>query len=217
MGVVSGGPHSPGNGFRVVAVLASLGGLAAVSAVLAGLPADFPAAVLIIQHRRREIGVDRLAALLAQRTTLPVRTAEHGLPVHSAGVVVLPGGGRAARLDPFGRLLLSEDRILRPGDVLLNSLATAWGASALAVVLTGMLNDGTKGIRAVKDAGGWVLVQDPATARAPSMPASAVATGCVDFVLPVEHLATALVALTMAPGRADLLTVSSTPWTRLAG
>lgn len=198
-------------------MLASLGGLAAVSTVLSGLPANFPAAVLIIQHRRREIGEDRLAPLLAQRTALPVRTAEHGSPVHSPGVVVLPGGGCPARLDSFGRLVLPANRELYPGDVLLRSLASVWGRSVLAVVLTGMLHDGSEGIKMVKGSGGRVLVQDPATAHAPSMPASALATGCVDFALPLERISAALIALTMAPGGADLLAAASTPWARLAG
>jgi two-component system chemotaxis response regulator CheB len=65
-----------------------------------------------------------------------------------------------------------------------------------------MLHDGARGVRLVKRHGGRVLAQDPATARAGSMPSSAIATGCVDFVLPPHRLAAALVALTMAPGGA---------------
>jgi two-component system chemotaxis response regulator CheB len=104
---------------------------------------------------------------------------------------------------------------LRGGDTLLTSLATAAGPRAIAVVLTGMLRDGALGVRAVKRHGGRVLVQDPATARAASMPASAIATGCVDFVLPLERISTALTALAMAPGGADLFTVPIAPWAKL--
>jgi hypothetical protein len=75
----------------------------------------------------------------------------------------------------------------------------------IAVILSGMLQDGTQGIRPVKRYGGRVLAQDPATARA----ASAIATGCVDFVLPPHRLAAALIALTMAPGGAVLLAMPS--------
>jgi two-component system, chemotaxis family, protein-glutamate methylesterase/glutaminase len=85
----------------------------------------------------------------------------------------------------------------------------------IGVVLTGMLKDGTKGVRAVKRHGGRVLAQDPATARASGMPSSAIATGCVDFVLPMHRIAPALVALTMAPGAAELLTVPTPPWASL--
>ena len=85
----------------------------------------------------------------------------------------------------------------------------------IGVVLTGMLRDGTTGVRAVKRHGGRVLAQDLATARAGSMPSSAIATGCVDFVLPLHRIATALVALTMAPGAAELFTVPIPPWASL--
>jgi two-component system chemotaxis response regulator CheB len=80
------------------------------------------------------------------------------------------------------------------------------------VILTGRLADGANGCRAVKRNGGRVLVQDPATAEASSMPAHAIATGCVDFVLPPDRLASAVLALTTAPGGAELLTVPVPPW-----
>jgi two-component system, chemotaxis family, protein-glutamate methylesterase/glutaminase len=85
------------------------------------------------------------------------------------------------------------------GDALLASAAAVLPGPAIGVILSGMLTDGTRGIRAIKRHGGRVLVQDPATARAASMPASALATGCVDFTLPPHRLAPAPVALTMAP------------------
>lgn len=78
-----------------------------------------------------------------------------------------------------------------------------------------MLYDGTRGVRAIKRNGGRVLVQDPSTARAASMPSSAIATGCVDFVLPLARIGPALIALTMAPGGADLLAVPTPSWARL--
>jgi two-component system chemotaxis response regulator CheB len=82
-------------------------------------------------------------------------------------------------------------------------------------VLTGRLSDGSEGVRAVKRHGGRVLVQEPETARASSMPSSSIATGCVDFVLPAEKMGQALIALTMAPGGADLLRVAAASWARL--
>jgi two-component system, chemotaxis family, protein-glutamate methylesterase/glutaminase len=69
--------------------------------------------------------------------------------------------------------------------------------------------------RVVKQHGGRVLVQDPAAARAASMPSHAISTGCVDFVLPLERIASALVTLTMAPGGAELLSVPVAPWAQL--
>ena len=103
----------------------------------------------------------------------------------------------------------------RPGDAVLAGAAQAVGAGLIAVVLTGMLRDGADGVRAVKRRGGRVLVQDPETAQASGMPLSAIATGCIDFVLPVPHIAPALVALTVAPGAGDLLAVRPPSWARL--
>ena len=94
--------------------------------------------------------------------------------------------------------------------------AAVGAGHAIAVILSGMLHDGTQGIRSVKRYGGRVLAQDPATARGTSMPSSAMATGCVDFVLPPHRLAPALIALAMAPGGASLLAVPAPHWAALS-
>jgi two-component system chemotaxis response regulator CheB len=84
-------------------------------------------------------------------------------------------------------------------DPLFASVARAYGRRALAVILTGMGVDGAAGARAVKTGGGRVLAQDPATAQEDGMPCAAIATGCVDSVLPLELIGPALLALRMAP------------------
>jgi two-component system chemotaxis response regulator CheB len=88
------------------------------------------------------------------------------------------------------------------------SVAVTYGERAIGVVLTGMGCDGAAGVRVIKGHGGRVLVQEPATARAAAMPRAVVATGCVDFVLPLSVIAPALMALVMVPGAADLLRVA---------
>ncbi|MDT7577303.1 MAG: two-component system, chemotaxis family, protein-glutamate methylesterase/glutaminase, partial [Pseudonocardiales bacterium] len=103
----------------------------------------------------------------------------------------------------------------RCADVLLTSLAPVFRSAAIAVVLTGMLDDGAQGVRAVKRNGGRVLVQEPATARAAGMPSAALATGCVDFALPLDRIAHALVTFVMAPGGAEVFTVPTPAWVRL--
>lgn len=197
-------------------ILASLGGLAAVSTLLGGLPAGFPVPVLYLQHGAGPIEPDPKVALLRRRTLLPVGVAASGARLAGCGVWVVPAG-YGATLDGVGTVQLH----LRPsgggGDELLSSAAGRFGPGVTAVVLTGKLSDGSRGVRAVKRAGGRVVVQDPATARAPGMPSSAIATGCVDFVLPVERISPALVALTMAPGGADLLAVPMPHWAQLTG
>ncbi len=74
------------------------------------------------------------------------------------------------------------------------------------------LDDGAAGVRALKRRGGRAIAQDPSAARASEMPMAALATGCVDLVMPVPHIAPTLIALTMAPGAADLFRVPASPW-----
>jgi two-component system chemotaxis response regulator CheB len=200
--------------FGRVVVVASLGGLAATTTVLAGLPADYSVPVAVVQHRRRTPdGCDEFAAILGQRTRLPVQLAEHGAAADQPGITVVPAQ-TTSTIDDSGRWALTDGtRDLRPGDALL--LSSARMTPTIAVILTGLLSDGTEGCRAAKRHGGRVLVQDPATARASSMPAHAIATGCADFVLPPERIASALLALSTAPGAADLLAVPPPPWARL--
>lgn len=201
--------------FGRVVVVASLGGLAAITTVLARLPGCYETPVVVLQHRRQTAEEhDSLATILAYRTELPVRVAEHGAPVDQLGVTVVPPQ-TAATVDGWDRWSLAADTTtMRPGDALLSSSARR--TPTIAVVLTGSLSDGADGCRAVKRHGGRVLAQDPATAKASSMPANAIATGCADFVLPPERLASALLALTTAPGAAELLTVPLPPWARLS-
>lgn len=200
--------------FDLVVMVASLGGLSAISAVLTELPAAFPVSLLVVQHGRRSNTPDRLSCLLQRSTTLPIRTAHPGMRVDAPGITVIPGG-TAATIDEMRQLSIIDDDGLHGGDALLSSAAAALGPAVIGVVLTGMLRDGTTGVRAVKRHGGRVLAQDPVTARAAGMPSSAIATGCVDFVLPLHRIAAALVALTMAPGAAELFTVPTPPWASL--
>jgi two-component system chemotaxis response regulator CheB len=208
------GPTTLAPNFGRVAVLASLGGLEAITAVLARLPASYPVPIAVIQHRRHLDGHDPLAAILAHRTELPTRAVEADSSAEQPGISVVPAHTAATIGDAGEWLLADTDARSMPGDALL--ISSARQTPTVAVVLTGSLSDGSEGCRAVKRGGGRVLVQDPATARAPSMPANAIATGCADFVLPVERIASALLALTTAPGAAELLAVPLPPWARLS-
>jgi two-component system chemotaxis response regulator CheB len=200
--------------FELVVVVASLGGLPVISALVAGLPPSFPVPVLVVQHRPRGTDQARLPWLLGRRTTLPVRGASPGLSVFLPGVTVIPGG-YAAVVNSAGHLHLAETCELGGDALLISAAETASHGALIAVVLSGMLRDGANGVRAVKRHGGRVLAQDPSTAEAPGMPSSALATGCVDFALPPNRLASGLVALAMAPGGAELLTVPLPPWAKM--
>lgn len=195
--------------FDVVAVAASSGGIAALSQVLRSLPTDFPAVVTLVQH----IGAASpglVPSILARNSAIPVAHAVDAQPLETGRVYVAP---------PDRHLLITRDRSVmltrsakvrfcRPAaDPLFVSAAGAWGARCLGVVLTGASNDGAAGVQAIKWAGGMSIAQDPLSCQATSMPRAAIATGCVDLVLPLDSIGPAIVALVMARGAADFLRV----------
>lgn len=196
----------------VVVVAASAGGLQAVRAVLAALPDDFPAPVAVVQHHASS--PDVLVHLYRRVTGLPVGLLEDGAPLQGPGVLVLPPRSTAS-VGPSGAVRVASEVTPHPGDVLMRSAAALHGTRTCAVVLSGRLDDGAAGVRAVKRAGGRVVVQDPATATATGMPCSALATGCADLVLPPRVIGPALVALALAPGGAAMLAVPPAPWADL--
>jgi two-component system chemotaxis response regulator CheB len=182
--------------FDVVAIGASAGGVEALHVVINSLPADFPAAVLIVQHmdpRHRS----HLADLLSRHSRLPVKQA-------SNGEMLRPGTAYLAA--PNAHLLVRDGRLVfsdrpsvhfsRPSvDLLFASVAEAYGVRALGVVLSGSGVDGADGVRAIKARGGTTIVQNPASAAHSGMPHAARATGCADHILPLEDIGPALVDL----------------------
>jgi two-component system chemotaxis response regulator CheB len=170
--------------------------------------------VVVVQHSTRDDD-DRMGGILRAHTALPVETAATGSRLDPGpGVTVIPPG-RSATLDADRAWTLTDTEPARSADILLASVAPVVGPGLIATVLTGRLADGARGVRAVKRHGGRVLAQDPESARADGMPTAAIATGCVDFVLPLHRIPQALTTLVMAPGGADLLTVPPPPWARL--
>jgi two-component system chemotaxis response regulator CheB len=198
-------------GFDVVVIAASQGGLAACRQVLERLPGDFPAPVAYAQHRSPGSST-AIVDLLQRWCALDVRSAVDGAEL-APGTVFVPPGDARVRLTPDRRFELGgalEGAGLADG--LFASAAAVFGPRALAVVLTGRLRDGTRGVQAVKAAGGRVIVQDPASADQASMPWNALATGCVDLVLEPAKIADALVALVEVPGAAELFGVRAGSW-----
>ena len=184
-------PLSPGLPFDVVAIAASAGGLAALSAILGDLPADFPAAIAIVQHRSPEPST-MLEELLQKRTTLKVRQAEEGDRL-TPGIVHIAPPARHLLIRPDASLTLSDSpkvRHCRPAaDWLFKTAATAFQSRVIAVVLTGGDGDGSDGIQDVKRMGGRVIAQDRETSQVFGMPLSALQTGSVDAALPIEQIA----------------------------
>jgi two-component system chemotaxis response regulator CheB len=189
--------RTSGAPFDIVALAASAGGLTALSRVLAALPVDFPAVIVVVQHldpRHRSL----MADILSRRTPLRVKQAEEGEQVSPATVYIAPPN-RHLLVNSDGTLSLSQSELvhfLRPSaDLLFESVAASYRERAIAVVLTGTGSDGAMGVQAIKKMGGTVIAQDEASAEFFGMPSAAIHSGSVDFILPLDEIPTALVAL----------------------
>lgn len=192
-------PRSDGStiAFEIVAIAASAGGLNAISEVLTGLPAGFPAALVIVQHldpRHRSL----MADILSRRTPLNVKQAEEGDVLQSGTVYIAPPN-RHLLVNPDGTLSLTQSELVhfvRPSaDLLFDSVAASYKEGAIAVVLSGTGNDGGMGVQAIKKMGGTVIAQDQVTSEFFGMPSTAIQTGTVDFILPLSEIAPALITL----------------------
>ncbi|WP_147263034.1 chemotaxis protein CheB [Geodermatophilus sp. TF02-6] len=199
--------------FAVVAIVTSAGGLDAVTRVLRELPADLPVPVVLAQHLSGQ--GSHLVEILQRRIPLEVAWADEGGQLRPGLVTVarprtllevLPDGSCSAQ--PLHSVVAD-----RPLDRLLASVADSFGDAVLAVVLTGMGNDGAAGARAVHAAGGTVLVQDEETSEHPSMPRAVATAGAADRVLAVHVLGRAVVDLVagrgLPPSSADVAAVRS--------
>lgn len=185
----------------IVAVASSAGDLEAVSELLAALPAVGGAVFVIVQHldpARREMSLDEA---LAKRTNLPVVVAHDGVVPERGHVYVSRTNATLTIIGGRMRLSPRAGGLYGPGNTLFTSLAEELGASAIGVVLSGGGFDGALGVRAIKHVGGTTFAQYPGSARFPSMPISAIETGCVDFVLRPNEIALELSRLNTYPER----------------
>lgn len=186
-------PRTAGHGHeppRVVVVAASAGGVPALQEVLSGLPPDFPAAVLIVQHRAAAKG-SLLEKILQRATPLKVLGMHDGQRIERASVYVAPPDLHAV-LASDCTLHLHDGRRIRhvrsSANPLFASAAAVYGPDAVAVVLTGSGSDAADGVQSVKAAGGLVIAQDEATSQYFSMPRHAIETGAVTYVLPIGEI-----------------------------
>ncbi|HEX2656973.1 MAG TPA: chemotaxis protein CheB [Polyangia bacterium] len=181
---------------RLIAIGASLGGLEAVQTLLGGLPAGFRSPIALVQHRGAQVD-GHLVDLLNKRSALPVREPDDKDPIEPGHVYLAPPGYHLVVERGFLSLSLDAPVLFaRPSiDVLFESVADSYGAAAVALVLTGSNDDGAAGAEAIKQVGGRVIVQDPATARAPAGPLSVLARVAVDATLPLAEIAPYLTAL----------------------
>jgi two-component system chemotaxis response regulator CheB len=184
---------------EVVVIGASTGGPPALQAIIPRLPEHQGAAVQVEQHM--PVGFTRsLAERLDRRSAMTVREAEDGEAVVSGSVLVAPAGThmKVRRRGAAVRVSLDDEpkeALHRPSvDVLMASVAKAYGKRALGVVLTGMGSDGVVGLRAIRDAGGRTLAESEETCIIYGMPKAAVEAGVVDETVPLPRVADEIVA-----------------------
>ena len=180
--------------FPVVALGASAGALDAFKKLLAALPADSGMAFILIQHLD-PTHPSMMVELLAGHTAMKVLPASDATPVLPDHVYVIPPSAYLSIRN--GALRLSPPRERRgarmPLDFFLRSLAEECGARAICAILTGTGTDGSIGLKAVKESGGVVIVQDPEDSAFDGMPRSAIQTGAADLVLPLAKIPGAIV------------------------
>ncbi|ROR32518.1 protein-glutamate methylesterase/protein-glutamine glutaminase [Inmirania thermothiophila] len=202
---------SPGAGaVRAVVIAASTGGPQAVREVVGALPAGLPVPVLVVQHMPA-LFVEQFVRSLDAACAFAVRAGEDGARVRPGEAWVAPGDRHMEVRQEGGRVVLHlhqgppENGVRPAADPLLRSAAAVWGGGVLAVILTGMGQDGLAGCRAVREAGGRVIAQDEATSVVWGMPGAVAQAGLADAVLPLARIGPAVkaaVAAAVAPGGA---------------
>ena len=194
----------------IVVIGGSAGSLQVLQAILSALPWDFPAAVFVVLHTTED-SPRLLPEILNRSSKLPVMYAVHNAEILPSRVFVAPSGHRHMLLDR-GKVRLEpgprENRSRPAVDALFRSASYAYGAQVIGVVLTGNLDDGSAGLLAIKNRGGLAIVQDPDDAEAPSMPASAIETTQIDFVLPAPQIGPKLIELASTETAERVRTIS---------
>ncbi len=184
----------------IVVVGASAGGVQALSAFAAGLPADLAASVFVVMHLLAG-GRSMLPEILARAGALPAGAAADGEPIVQGHIYVAPADQHVLVCPGAIRLGREpRERGHRPGiDRLFSSAAESYGPRVIGIVLSGLLHDGAEGMRAVRLGGGLTMVQDPEEALFDAMPRAAMAACEVDRVAPVRLMGAVLAEWTTMP------------------
>ncbi len=188
--------------FFVVGIGASAGGLRALEEFFEQMPTDSGAAFVVIQHLSPDFK-SLMKELLARRTRMAIYRVTEGMALEPNSVYLIPPGKNLVLEDRHLHLLEQEDRnrhgLNFPIDIFLESLAKTDVERSIGVILSGTGSDGTNGLKAINEAGGFAMVQDPETAEFDGMPRSAIATGVVDRVLSPQELAQVIYQLVKSP------------------
>jgi two-component system, chemotaxis family, protein-glutamate methylesterase/glutaminase len=188
--------ENPTEDFPVVCVGGSAGGLDAYTRLLGNLPADMGAAVVIVNHLR--VVATQLHEILPRYTQMPVELITERLLIEPNRVFIIPAQRDLHVLDGEFRLKpISKPRgwpdVIT---VFLRSLTKHWDGKLIAVIVSGYDGDGAAALCGIRKVGGITIAQKLETARHPDMPESAIASGCIDFVLSPEEIAHKIIQIT---------------------
>lgn len=191
-------PRGTRQRFEILAIGSSTGGPPALQKILSQFPAALPFSVVISQHMPpgfTKAFAERLNRLLP----FEVREATDGEQVKPATVYIAPGGMNMVFVQNKEKVVIrlkspaKEDKYIPSVNAMLSSVAKVYGARALAVILTGMGNDGSVGVKKIKEAGGGVIAEAEGSAVVFGMPREAIATGVVDRVLELDNIAVGII------------------------
>ena len=183
------------NNFPIVCVGGSAGGLDAYIRLLKNLPADMGVAIVIVNHIRSM--PTQLDEILPHYTTMPVELIKENLLIKPDHVFIIPENrdlhvhDGEFHLTPISKPRGWPDVIT----VFLRSLTNYWDGKIIAVIVSGYDGDGAEALCGIKEIGGITIAQKPSTAKQPDMPESAIASGCIDFILSPENIAQEIVRI----------------------
>lgn len=184
---------------KIVAIGSSTGGPRALEGLFRILPNDFPATILVVQHLPKSFSRS-LALRLDRNCSIPVKEAEDNEQIFPGHIYLAPSGFHMTvikKKEPPGYFIKLDDSPpvwgVKPSvDILMESVAEIFKNRVIGVILTGMGQDGAKGVKAIKQNRGLIIAQDKGTSVVYGMPKAAVETGCVDIVTPIEEINTNL-------------------------
>jgi two-component system CheB/CheR fusion protein len=209
------------NPSHYVGIGASAGGLEAIESFFKQMPPQSNIAFIVVQHLSPDYK-SLMVELLSKKTEMPVHRAEDGMEVLAANVYLIPP---KKNLTIFHGKLVLNDKVINQGinlpiDIFLRSLAEDQAERSIAIILSGTGSDGTRGVRAIKELGGMVMVQDEESAKFDGMPRAAISTGVADYILPPDKMPEQLLAYVAHPytsgeKHSDLLLKDADALTRL--
>lgn len=192
--------NTPSKAFPVICVGGSAGGLDAYTRLLQHLPGDMGVAIVIVNHLRTVSTL--LHEILPRYTSMPVELITDRLDIVPNHVYIIPAqrdlhvDAGEFHLRPISKPRGWSDVIT----VFLRSLTENWEGKLIAIIVSGFDGDGTAALQGIKEVGGITIAQKPATALEPEMPESAIASGCIDFILSPEEIAQKIIQIAREAG-----------------